>query len=329
MRVIRSAGENVSPSDDGRLYDQIFTDGLFNDTTFVNLGGNNIQCGSMYGDLCGRDFTIEQMVIAATLPEGEGETTGYIYVEIDTASDDVITLNTALAPFTPTYENINTNGAIAQMIVAEYTATAVAVQSVTPVYKIVSAGSVLPGSVATVEVSPATQNHSVGEFILYGGQLYSVTSAITAGQSLTPGTNISATSAGSELSSLKSGLTRHFLELNETNITTTSGTIQSSSIVRITYNNHNISIDYYIRVASSTGRPTITINGFPTLPTNITSTGFPTHARVGTTNYITDSNYLRYTAGTTYATLTFYNYLGEFPAGNGYFVASGNMSLNY
>lgn len=206
MRVIRSAGENVSPSDDGRLYDQIFTDGLFNDTTFVNLGGNNIQCGSMYGDLCGRDFTIEQMVIAATLPEGEGETTGYIYVEIDTASDDVITLNTALAPFTPTYENINTNGAIAQMIVAEYTATAVAVQSVTPVYKIVSAGSVLPGSVATVEVSPATQNHSVGEFILYGGQLYSVTSAITAGQSLTPGTNISSTSAGDELSSLKAGL---------------------------------------------------------------------------------------------------------------------------
>lgn len=131
------------------------------------------------------------------------------------------------------------------------------------------------------------------------------------------------------LDELKAGLTRHFLEFNETNITTTSGTIQSSSIVRITYNNHNISIDYYIRVASSTGRPTITINGFPTLPTNITSTGFPTHARVGTTNYITDSNFLRYTAGTTYATLTFYNYLGEFPAGNGYFVASGNISWNY
>ena len=29
MRVIRSAGQNVSPSDDGRLFDQIFDDGLY------------------------------------------------------------------------------------------------------------------------------------------------------------------------------------------------------------------------------------------------------------------------------------------------------------
>lgn len=261
MRVIRSAGENVSPSDDGRLYDQIFTDGLFNDTTFVNLGGNNIQCGSMYGDLCGRDFTIEQMVIAATLPEGEGETTGYIYVEIDTASDDVITLNTALAPFTPTYENINTNGAIAQMIVAEYTATAVAVQSVTPVYKIVSAGSVLPGSVATVEVSPATQNHSVGEFILYGGQLYSVTSAITAGQSLTPGTNISATSAGDELSSLKSGLIAQTVTLSASDMNLPSGvTLYQPNYLTII--GKMVICNFSLKMVNVTGQQNIT-NYFP------------------------------------------------------------------
>ena len=207
MRVIRSAGQNVSPSDDGRLFDQIFTDGLFEETTITHLGANNVALGAMYGIICGRDFTAEAQTVAVELPEDDAGTTGYIYVEIDTSSDDVITIGSALAPFTPTYEDLNTNGAVAQMIIAEYVASSVAITSLTPVYVMATSGSVLPGSVATVEVSPAVANHSVGDFILYGGQLYSVTAAISVGETLTPGTNISATSAGSELSSLKAGLT--------------------------------------------------------------------------------------------------------------------------
>lgn len=207
MRVVRSAGQNVSPSDDGRLYDQIFTDGLFEDTTITNLGANNIALGTLYGVICGRDFTAEAQTIAAVLPEGDTEETGYIYVEIDTSSDDVITINSALAPFTPTYEDINTNGAVVQMILAEYTASAVAVTSITPTYTKASAGTVLPGSVATVEQSQAVSNHSVGEYILLGGQLYKVTRAISAGETITPGSNVSATSAGAELNQLNNDLT--------------------------------------------------------------------------------------------------------------------------
>ena len=103
MRVVRSAGQNVSPSDDGRLFDQIFTDGLFTDTSITNLGANNVALSALYGTICGRDFTAEAQNIVVTLPEGDGEYTGYIYVEIDTSSEDVITINSALAPFTPTY----------------------------------------------------------------------------------------------------------------------------------------------------------------------------------------------------------------------------------
>ena len=206
MRVIRSAGQNVSPSDDGRLFDQIFTDGLFEETTITHLGANNVALGAMYGIICGRDFTAEAQTVAVELPEDDAGTTGYIYVEIDTSSDDVITIGSALAPFTPTYEDLNTNGAVAQMIIAEYVASSVAITSLTPSYVMATSGSVLPGSVATVEVSPAVANHAVGDFILYGGQLYSVTAAISVGETLTPGTNISATSAGSELTSLKAGL---------------------------------------------------------------------------------------------------------------------------
>ena len=206
MRVVRAAGQNVSPSDDGRLFDQIFSDGLFTDTTFTNLGGNSVQVGAMYGDLCGRDFTIEQMTLTVTLPEGEGEVTGYIYVEIDTSSDDVITLNSALAPFTPTYEDINTNGAIAQMILAEYTATAVAVTGVTPVYERAAASAVKAGSIATVESAQATQNHAVGDYILLNGQLYVVTAAVNTGETFIEGTNISAAVIGDTLTALNNGL---------------------------------------------------------------------------------------------------------------------------
>lgn len=205
MRVIRSAGQNVSPSDDGRLFDQAFSDGLFEDATIAANGGNSISIGALYGIICGRDFTAEAQTIAATLPESD-TATGYVYVEIDTSSDDIITIGTALAPFTPTYEDINTNGAVVQMIIAQYEASAVAVTSVTPTYTTASAGAVDAGSVATIETSPTVAAHAVGDIILYGGKIYEVTAAISIGESLVIGTNIVATSIGDEISALNAGL---------------------------------------------------------------------------------------------------------------------------
>lgn len=55
--------------------------------------------------------------------------------------------------------------------------------------------------------STASQNYAVGDYLVYNGILYRVTAAISAGQTLTPGTNISATNAGAELTALNSGLT--------------------------------------------------------------------------------------------------------------------------
>lgn len=210
MRVIRSAGQNVSPSDDGRLFDQAFSDGLFEDATIAANGGNSIAIGALYGIICGRDFTAEAQTIAAELPQSD-TATGYVYVEIDTSSDDIITIGTALAPFTPTYEDINTNGAVVQMVIAQYEASAVAVTSVTPTYTTASAGAVDAGSVATIETSPAVAAHAVGDIILYGGKIYEVTAAISIGESLVIGTNIVATSIGDEISALNAGLTSYTL----------------------------------------------------------------------------------------------------------------------
>ena len=173
MRVIRSAGQNVSPSDDGRLFDQIFDDGLFADTTITSLGTNNVSIGAMYGVICGRDFTAEAQTVQVTLPEDD-TATGYIYVEIDTASDDVITIGSALAPFTPTYEDINTSGAVAQMVIAEYTASAVAVTSITATYSKSGAGSE-----RSSEFTIYTSSWSGTKTVVDGGDYYTYTINLT------------------------------------------------------------------------------------------------------------------------------------------------------
>lgn len=74
----------------------------------------------------------------------------------------------------------------------------------------------LAGSVAVIETSPATASHAVGSYIVWNGQLYEVTASIAVGETLTVGTNITATNAGSELTSLKNGLSNciHTLDVD-------------------------------------------------------------------------------------------------------------------
>lgn len=208
MRVIRNSGQNVSPSDDGRLYNQAFEDGLFEATSITSLGENLVGLGAMYGIICGRDFTAESQSVNVLLPD-DGTETGYIYIQYDTTTEDIITIESALAPFTPQYDDINTSGTICQMILAEYEANSVAVTDITSVYPIATTkpNNSLIGSMATIETSPATASHTVGSYILWNYQLYEVTSAISVGETLVVGSNIEATDMGSEISDLKSDLT--------------------------------------------------------------------------------------------------------------------------
>lgn len=135
MRVLRATGENISPSDDASLFREILSDGLFEDVTISSLGANQVSLPSMYGIIQGREFTTSAETIDVVLPSG-ADTTGYIYVQYDLAGSPIGTIESALSPFTPTYEDINGTGTVAQMIIAEYTASAVAVTSITPVYEV-------------------------------------------------------------------------------------------------------------------------------------------------------------------------------------------------
>lgn len=75
-----------------------------------------------------------------------------------------------------------------------------ALQSVPSTYRTAAAQDAIDegilGNLAMIESSPVTAAHAVGEYIVYNGQLYKVTAAISPGETLTPGTNISAVSNG-------------------------------------------------------------------------------------------------------------------------------------
>lgn len=58
-----------------------------------------------------------------------------------------------------------------------------------------TADNTILGNLATIETSPTTASHVIGEYIVYNGQLYTVTASIAAGATLTVGTNIQAISA--------------------------------------------------------------------------------------------------------------------------------------
>lgn len=224
MRVIRNTGQNVSPSDDGRLFDQAFTDGLFNSPSITSLGANLVQIGSMYGILCGRDFTADAQQINVELPTAD-TATGYIYIKYDTATDDIISVESTLAPFTVTYEDINTSGTVCEMIIATYTASSVAVTSLTANYPKAQTeiNSTLEGSIAVIETEPATANHAYNTYIIYNGQLYRTTTTITAGTTLSG--KITPVTVGDELIATRNSIT--YMDVSVT--VTSGGTFQINS----------------------------------------------------------------------------------------------------
>jgi hypothetical protein len=62
------------------------------------------------------------------------------------------------------------------------------------------------------ETSTASQSYTVGEHLIYGGIRYIVSSAITAGDTLTPGTNIDAMAIGDEIEQINTDLSYYSTE---------------------------------------------------------------------------------------------------------------------
>jgi len=156
-KVIRATGSNVSPSEDANLFRQMLPiDGLFSDITITSLGANLVSIPAMYGILEGRDFTTDAMTMNVTLPNSSG--TGYIIVKFDTTTDDVIEIKSELAPYTPTYEDINSTGTVREMIIASYTASSTQVTDIQMVYTRTSMGGHMEGTLTAGDTSISFTN---------------------------------------------------------------------------------------------------------------------------------------------------------------------------
>lgn len=133
MRVVRANGQNVSPSDDGKLFNRIFSDGLFDGVTINSLGAALVHVPAMYGIMMGREFVTEAQDLTVALPSSSSSS-GYIVVRYDLSTDDVISIVSYIGSYTPTKEDINTNGSVYEMIIATYTANSTSVSTISMCY---------------------------------------------------------------------------------------------------------------------------------------------------------------------------------------------------
>lgn len=103
-------------------------------------------------------------------------------------------------------------------------------------------GNKLAGDIATVQTSnTATRNFAVGEYIVYNGIMYKVTTAIASGGTLTPGTNLTAANIGAQLKSLNDSLSSKTTWRLITEVSTSvGGVVDRTETVDSLYNYNEI-----------------------------------------------------------------------------------------
>ena len=113
MRLIRSAGETITPSDDGRLFRQMLPDGVFGSLS-ITVSGGDIVLPAFKGIMCGRDFSVDAMTLTPALPTGDTVVSGKILVRIDLTQEAGSQLSVVgvLNPYTLTTDDINESGGV-------------------------------------------------------------------------------------------------------------------------------------------------------------------------------------------------------------------------
>ena len=107
-------------------------------------------------------------------------------------------------------------------------------------------------------------------------------------------------------------------------MSTNTGSVLSSSIVRYVYTSKWVFVFFKIRLENPNGRPTVTVP----VPTDLqgktfSGNGAVTQMRIGTTNYITDVSTYSHSANSENMTIGMENFLGDIPSGSGWLVLQG------
>ncbi len=137
IQLYQFDGANVPPLVDARLYEMLSggTVGIVQGCEITHLGGNQLQITSGWGICKGRVFQIQQQTVNATVSTS-GKVRGRLLVDIDVSNrEEPCKFATQAQAELPELiqENINLDGTIYQMPLAEYDVDEISISNLTVV----------------------------------------------------------------------------------------------------------------------------------------------------------------------------------------------------
>lgn len=269
INLITFYNSTVTPPDDALIYEKALPgSGMIYGGTVTIKNANTLHVAAGHGALCGRKFTIEETDVPVILTSS-GTLNGrlYIHMDLSDAGEPISFQVERAATLTPVVQqsNVNINDGIYEINLATFTVSTSTVSDLVNVAPFID-DEVLETIIAPTELtSTASQNYAVGAHLIYKKQLYRVTSAITAGQTITPGSNVTVSNTiQAQIEDLNS------LKTNQTVIATRQANLTASRAYAIgdqfIYNN-----TLYMATAAISSGGAITIGGNATAADNITS----------------------------------------------------------
>lgn len=129
IKLIQFDGANVTPQDDGAVFDQALGSGIFFGCVVSATGGNQLTVTAGRGIASGRSFSVEQETINATTSQS-GSVPGRLLIEVDISNIDtpIKFVTQAQSPLPELIQqNLNNGGTVYQLPLSIYTVDAVQV----------------------------------------------------------------------------------------------------------------------------------------------------------------------------------------------------------
>lgn len=276
INLVTFYNSTVTPQDDALIYENALPgSGMIYGGNCTIKNANTIHITAGHGALCGRKFTIEETDVPVILTSS-GTLNGRLYIHMDLSDmENPISLEVErAATLTPVIQqsNVNINDGVYEINLATFTISTSTISNLVYVAPFIKSNEAREVIIAPVEASSvASQSYAVGKHLILNKILYRVTQAISAGQTITPGTNVTESNSVEEQieTNLSSINTINSNKLNQTVIATRQANLTASKAYAIgeqfIYNN----ILYRATAAIASGG-TITIGGNATAADNIT-----------------------------------------------------------
>lgn len=277
IRLVTFYNSTVTPQDDALIYENALpASGMIYGGNVTIKNANTLHISAGHGALCGRKFTIEEDDIPIILTSS-GTLNGRLYIHMDLSdTGEPISLEVERANvLTPVVQqsNVNINDGIYEINLATFTISTSTVSDlnyVAPFIRDLDAREVIIAPVEPTNI--ASSNYAIGRRLILNKVLYRVTAAITAGQTITPGTNVTESNSIEEqieanLSSINSINNN---KLNQTVIATRQSNLVASKdyVIGEQFVYNNI---LYRATAAIAKNATITIGGNATTADDIST----------------------------------------------------------